>query len=146
MKYGRQYIQVPCSWMEEGINKGQRRWTSSFLSRGFRKATMQSRWCDHSPRARYPGMWNQVGLRKHHYEQSWWKWWNSSWAISNPERWCCESIALNMPAILENSAVAIELERLIIIPIPKKGQRMFKLPHNCTQFTCYLSNAQNSPS
>ena len=26
--------------------------------------------CDHSPRARHPGMWSQVGLRKHHYEQS----------------------------------------------------------------------------
>ena len=24
----------------------------------------------HSPRARHPGMWSQVGLRKHHYEQS----------------------------------------------------------------------------
>jgi len=23
-----------------------------------------------SPRARHPGMWSQVGLRKHHYEQS----------------------------------------------------------------------------
>ena len=22
------------------------------------------------PRARHPGMWSQVGLRKHHYEQS----------------------------------------------------------------------------
>ena len=30
----------------------------------------QSQWCDHSPRARHPGMWSQVGLRKHHYEQS----------------------------------------------------------------------------
>ena len=30
----------------------------------------QSRWCDHSPRARHPGMGSQVGLRKHHYEQS----------------------------------------------------------------------------
>ena len=29
-----------------------------------------SQWCDHSPRARHPGMWSQVGLRKHHYEQS----------------------------------------------------------------------------
>ena len=27
-------------------------------------------WCDHSPRARHPGMRSQVGLRKHHYEQS----------------------------------------------------------------------------
>ena len=26
--------------------------------------------CDHWPRARHPGMWSQVGLRKHHYEQS----------------------------------------------------------------------------
>ena len=28
------------------------------------------------------------------------RWWNSSWAISNPERWCCEGAALNMPANL----------------------------------------------
>ena len=26
--------------------------------------------CDHSPKARHPGMQSQVGLRKHHYEQS----------------------------------------------------------------------------
>ena len=25
---------------------------------------------NHSPRARHPGMQNQVGLRKHHYKQS----------------------------------------------------------------------------
>ena len=29
-----------------------------------------SRWCDHSPRSRHPGMRSQVGLRKHHYEQN----------------------------------------------------------------------------
>ena len=29
-----------------------------------------NQWCDYSPRARHPGMWSQVGLRKHHYEQS----------------------------------------------------------------------------
>ena len=60
-------------------------------------------------------MWSQVGLRKHHYEQSWWRWWNPSWAISNPKRWCCESAALNMPANLENSAVATELEKVVSI-------------------------------
>ena len=27
-------------------------------------------WCDHSPRARHPGMWSQVGLRKHHSEKN----------------------------------------------------------------------------
>ena len=66
-------------------------------------------------------MWSQVGLRKHHYEQSWWRWWNPSWAISNPERWCCESAAHNMPANLENSAVAMDRKRSVFIPIPKKG-------------------------
>ena len=31
------------------------------------------RWCDHSARARYPGVQSQVGLRKHYYEQSQWR-------------------------------------------------------------------------
>ena len=54
----------------------------------------------------------QVGFRKHHYEQNEWRWWNSSWAISNLRRWCCESAALNMPANLGNSAVAARLENV----------------------------------
>ena len=37
---------------------------------------------------------------------------NSSWAVSNPEWWFCESAALNMPANLENSAVATGLEKV----------------------------------
>ena len=59
-----------------------------------------------------------------------WRWWNSSWAISNPERWCCESAALNMPTSLENSAVATGLEKVSFHSNPKEGQsqRMFKLP------------------
>ena len=66
-------------------------------------------------------MGSQVGLRKHRNEQSYWRWWNSSWASSNPERWRCESAALNMPANLENSAVATGLEKVMFFfPIPKK--------------------------
>ena len=42
-------------------------------------------------------------------------------AIENPKIWCCESTALNMPANLENSAVATGLERSVFISIPKKG-------------------------
>ena len=42
-------------------------------------------------------------------------------SISNPKRCCCESAALNMPANLENSAVATGLERSVFIPNPKKG-------------------------
>ena len=73
-----------------------------------------------SPRVRHPGVWSQMGLRKHYYKQSQWKWCNSSWAISNPKRWCCESAALNMPANLENSAVAKDRKRSVFIPTPKK--------------------------
>ena len=40
------------------------------------------------------------------------RWWDSSWAISNPKRLCCESAALNMPANVENSAVATRLEKV----------------------------------
>ena len=39
----------------------------------------------------------------------------------NPERCCCESAALNMPANLENSAVATGLEKVSFHSIPKKG-------------------------
>ena len=66
-------------------------------------------------------MRSQVGLRKHHGEQSWWRWWNSSWAISNPKRWCCESDVLNMPANLENPAVATELENVSFHSSPKQS-------------------------
>ena len=41
--------------------------------------------------------------------------------VSNPERWCCESSALNMPANLENSAVATDWKSSVFISIPKKG-------------------------
>ena len=33
------------------------------------------------------------------------------WAMSNPKRWYCENAALNMPANLENSAVAQDWKR-----------------------------------
>ena len=42
------------------------------------------------------------------------------WAISNPKRWCCQSAALNMPANLENSAVATGLVAT------RKGQCSFQ--------------------
>ena len=47
-------------------------------------------------------------------------------------RWCCESAALNMPANLENSAVATGLEKVSFHPNPKEKQcqRMLKLFHN----------------
>ena len=49
------------------------------------------------------------------------------------------SAALNMPANLENSAVATGLEKVGFHSNPKERQcqRMFQLPHNCTHLTHY---------
>ena len=57
--------------------------------------------------------------------------------FQNPERWCCESAALNMPADFENSAVATGLEKVSFHSNPKERQcqRMLRLPHNCTHLT-----------
>ena len=66
-------------------------------------------------------MRNQVGLRKHYYEQTWWRWRNSSWPFSNPKRWSCEIPALNRPANLENSALVKGLEKVSFHFNPKKG-------------------------
>ena len=72
---------------------------------------------------------------------------NSNWAVSNPKQWCCESIALSMPANLENSAVTKGLEKVSFHFNPKERecQRMFKLPHSCSHLTHQQSNAQNPP-
>ena len=59
---------------------------------------------------------------------------NSSWVTS---RWCCESAALNMPANLENLAVATGLEKASFHSNPKERncQRMLKLLHNYIHLT-----------
>ena len=53
-----------------------------------------------------------------------------------------------MPANLENSAVATGLEKVSFHSNPKEQQyqRMFKLPYNCTHFTCQQDYAQNPSS
>ena len=45
--------------------------------------------------------------------------------------------AVKVPANVENSAVATGLEKVSFRSHPQKGQgqRMFKLPHNCTHLT-----------
>ena len=54
--------------------------------------------------------------------------------FSNPKRCSCENASLNMPANLENSAVATGLEKVSFHSNPKEGQcqRVFILLHNCT--------------
>ena len=49
-----------------------------------------------------------------------------------------DGAALNMTANLENSALAVGLEKVSFHSNLKERQcqRMFKLPHNCTHLTC----------
>ena len=51
---------------------------------------------------------------------------------------CCESAANNMPANLENSAMATGLEKVSFHSNPKgrQCQRIFKLLHNCAHLMC----------
>ena len=57
-----------------------------------------------------------------------------------------ESAALNMPANLENSAVATGLEKVSFHSNPKERQcqRMLKLPHNCTHSQRWRSSLQSA--
>ena len=54
----------------------------------------------------------------------------------------------SMSVNLENSAVTTGLEKVSFHSNPKERQcqRMLKLPQNCSHFTCWQSNVQNSPS
>ena len=103
--------------------------------------------CDHSPRARYPGIRSQAGLRKHHYEQSLWRWWNSSWAISDPKMmmlWKCYIQYASKFGKLSSGhktgqgQFSFQCQRRAM---PKNVQTTTQLHSSHT-----LVNAQNSPS
>ena len=53
------------------------------------------------------------------------------WVISNPKRWCCQNVALTMPANLENSAVATGLEKVSFHSNHKERQRQ-RCSNYCT--------------
>ena len=50
----------------EDIKKGWQEYIEELYKKDLHNADNH----DHSPRARHPGMWSQVGFRNHHYEQS----------------------------------------------------------------------------
>ena len=65
-------------------------------------------------------------LRKHHYEQSWWRWWNSNWAISNPERWRCQKVLHSIcQQIWKTQQWPQDWKMSVFIPIPKKGNAKY---------------------
>ena len=59
-------------------------------------------------------------------------------SCSNPKRQCCENPALNIPANLENSAVATGLENVSFHSNPEEKQykRRLKLLHSWPHLTC----------
>ena len=50
------------------LRRGGKNTQKNYTKKSF--MTRESRWCDHSPRARHPGMRSQGGLKKPHCEQS----------------------------------------------------------------------------
>ena len=84
-------------------------------------------------------MWSQVDLRKYHYKQSSWRWWNSSWVILNPKRWCCESNALNSHQIWKTQQWPQDWKRSVSIPIPKKGNTKECSNYHTIAFISYAS-------
>ena len=79
-------------------------------------------------------LWRHVGIKA---EITTCRYWSGKTILISFKRWCCESAELNMPADLENSAVATGLENVSVHSNPKERQlqRMLKLPHNCTHLT-----------
>ena len=66
-------------------------------------------------------MWSQVGLRKHHYKQSYWRWWNpvELFQIHIDDavkvlHWICQQI-------WKTQQWPQDWKRSVFIPIPKKG-------------------------
>ena len=67
-------------------------------------------------------MWSQVGLRKHHYRQSLWRWTNSSWVISKILKDDVVKVLHSIcQQIWKTQLWSWDWKRSVFIPIPKKG-------------------------
>ena len=66
--------------------------------------------------------------------------------VNNGQRGSCAINTVN--GKVKNSAVATELEKVSFHSNPKEGQCqiMFRLPYNCTHFTCQQGYAKNPSS
>ena len=57
----------------EDIKKRWQEYTEELYKKDLHDPDNHNGVIDHSPRARHPVMRSQVGLRKHHYQQKWWR-------------------------------------------------------------------------
>ena len=66
-------------------------------------------------------MRSQVGLRKHHYEQSYWRWWNSNWAFQILKDDAVKVLHSICQQIWKTQQWPQDWKMSVFIPIPKKG-------------------------
>ena len=88
---------------------------------GFFFFLLKYRLCDHPPRARHPGVQSQVGLRKHHYEQSLWMWWNSIELFQILKDDVVKVLHSVCQQIWKTQQWPQDWRRSVFISIPKKG-------------------------
>ena len=66
-------------------------------------------------------MWSQVGLRKHNYEQSHWRWWNSVELFQILKDDAVKVLHSIWKQIWKSQQWPQDWKRSVFIPIPKKG-------------------------
>ena len=66
-------------------------------------------------------MRSQVGLRQHHYEQSYWRWWNSKWAFLILKDDAVKVLYSICQQIWKTQQWPQDWKMSVFIPIPKKG-------------------------
>ena len=66
-------------------------------------------------------MWSQVGLRKHHYEQSFWRGWNSVEVFQILKDDAVKVLCSVCQQIWRTQQLPKDWKRSVFIPIPKKG-------------------------
>ena len=66
-------------------------------------------------------MWSQVGLRKHHYKQSQWRWWNSSWVFHILKDAAAKVLHSLCEQIGKTQQWPQDWKRSVFMPISKKG-------------------------
>ena len=66
-------------------------------------------------------MRSQVGLRQHHYEQSYWRWWNSNWAFLILKDDAVKVLHSICQQIWKTQQWPQDWKMSVFIPIPKKG-------------------------
>ena len=85
-------------------------------------------------------MWSQVGLiRKHHYKQSWWRWWNSAELFQILKDDAVKGKHSICQQIWKTQEWLQNWKRSVSIPIPKKNNARECSNHCTTALNSHIS-------